>query len=161
VLAARIVAGRHVIVLGPSTSISDCLLLIQQMRERQALCSVILIQHGLHPGAVHLLVEQGVHGVLDESASEQDLALAIQTASLGKRFLSGPVQDSLMQPIDHLTEREIQVLSRLKYGESNLRIASVLGLKEKTIEKYLTTIYQKLHVHSRMETILYLQKMHF
>ena len=63
--------------------------------------------------------------------------------------------------MSYLTEREIQVLSRLKYGESNFQIARVLGLKEKTVEKYLTSIYEKLNVRSRAEAILCLQKLHF
>ncbi len=124
-----------------------------------------MVQQDLHPETVHTLMEYGVHALLDESASEQDLEQAIRAASLGNIFLGRCARRmlsvSMLSATSHLTEREIQVLSRLKYGELNFRIAHVLGLKEKTVEKYLTNIYDKLQVRSRAEAILCLQKLHF
>lgn len=152
----------HTIILGPSIPIADCLTLMRQLRERQVCSGVVVIQQSLHPDMAHTLVEQGVHALLDESASEQDLAQAIMAASLGNIFWSRRAYGvSMPGAMSHLTEREIQVLSRLKQGESNFCIAHVLGLKEKTVEKYLTNIYEKLNVHSRTEAILCLQKLHF
>ena len=155
----------YTLVLGPSVPVSDCLTVLKQLRERQALGGVVVMQQDLQPETVRTLIEQGVHGLLDESASEQDLAQAIRSASMGTIFLSRRVRSmlavSMSRAAGHLTERELQVLSHLKHGESNFRIAHGLGLKEKTIEKYLTTIYDKLNVHSRTEAILYLQKLHF
>ena len=165
VLTAKDKLAVHTIVLGPSIPVSDCLTLVKQLRERQVLCGVVVIQQGLHPETAHMLVEQGVHALLDENASEQDLAQAIRAASRGNTFWSrrtcSMLAVSMSRALSYLTEREIQVLSRLKYGESNFRIAHVLGLKEKTVEKYLTNIYEKLDVHSRAEAILCLQKLHF
>lgn len=154
-----------IIVLGPSVPVSDCLTLLKQVREQQILCRVVAVQQDLQPETVRTLVEQGVHALLDEGASEQDLTQALLAASLGSIFLSRHARAllaaSMTRATSSLTEREIQVLSRLKCGESNFRIARVLGLKEKTIEKYLTTIYDKLNVHSRAEAILCLHKLHF
>ncbi len=155
----------QIVVLGPSIPICDCLKLMKQLRERQAPWKVVVVQQDLHPETVHTLIEYGVHALLDESASEQDLEQAIRAASLGNIFLGRCARRmlsvSMLSATNHLTEREIQVLSRLKYGESNFRIAHVLGLKEKTVEKYLTNIYDKLQVRSRAEAILCLQKLHF
>jgi DNA-binding NarL/FixJ family response regulator len=153
------------IVLGPSVSVTDSLRLVKQLRERQIRCGFVVIQQSLHPETIRALIEQGVHSLLDESTSEQELTHAIRAASLGNIFLSQRTCSMLTVAMTRvagcLTEREIQVLSRLKYGESNFRIAYTLGLKEKTIEKYLTSIYDKLNVHSRAEAILCLQKLHF
>ncbi len=168
VFATLDTATTYTVILGPSIAISDCLHLVEQLRKQQTcggVVGVVMIQHGLQPETVRTLVEQGVHGLLDESASEQDLAQAITAASRGNIFLShqarGMLAVSMTQTANHLTEREIQVISRLKCGETNFRIAHVLGIKEKTIEKYLTAIYEKLDVHSRTEAILCLQKLHF
>lgn len=155
----------HTFVLGLSVPVSDCLALVKLLSERQVSGGVVVIQQELHPETVRILVKQGVQGLLDESASEQDLAHAIRAASLGNIFLSRRAHSMLAtataRDAEHLTEREIQVLSHLKYGETNFRIAHRLGLKEKTIEKYLTNIYYKLNVRSRTEAILSLQKLHF
>lgn len=155
----------QIVVLSPSIAISDCLALTKQLQEQTMRCGVVAIQQDLHPETVRMLVKQGVRGLLDETASEQDLLQAIRTVALNRIFLSQHVRvllsASIPQATNHLTRREIQVLSRLKCGEANFRIARELGLKEKTIEKYLTSIYDKLNVCSRTEAILYLQKMHF
>lgn len=157
--------AQHIVILGPSISVSDCLALSAVVRERHIRCGIVAIQQDLQPELIHTLIEQGINGVLDEHASEQDLIQAIRAARYDKTFLSRRTRSMLSTPptglIDHLTGREIQVLSCLKHGETNFRIACTLGLKEKTIEKYLTAIYEKLHVHSRAEAILCLHRLHF
>jgi len=154
----------HTIVLGPSVPISDCLDLLKSLSERQAPFGIVVIQQCLHPETALTLVKKGAHALLDESASEQDLANAIVEASKGNAFLSrcarGILAVSMSRASIHLTEREMQVLSLLRYGSSNFRIAHALGLKEKTVEKYLTSIYDKLNVNSRAEAILCIQKLH-
>ena len=154
----------HVIILGPSISVVDSLQALQLLRERQNPCGLIVIHQHLYPETVHTLMKHGIHGLLDENASEQDLAEAIMAVSEGNIFLTldtcGLLASSISNVVGHLTDREMQVLGRLKHGESNFRIAHMLGLKEKTIEKYLTRIYDKLNVHSRTEAILSLQDLH-
>src|SRR5947209_7551442 len=66
------------IVLGPSIPICDCLALLKQLRELEVMCGVVVIQQGLHPETAHTLIEQGIHALLDECTSEQDLAEAIK-----------------------------------------------------------------------------------
>ena len=157
--------GPLTVVIGPSVSISDCLKLLRWRHELHANWGMVVIQQDIQPETVHTLLKQGVHALLDENASEQDLEQAIRAASLGNTFLNRRVRSiramSTGKATNDLTAREIQVLSHLKHGESNFRIAHGLGLKEKTIEKYLTNIYDKLNVRSRTEAILYLQKSHF
>lgn len=154
----------HVIILGPSISVFDSLQALKLLRERQYPCGLIVIHQHLYPETVPTLIKHGIHGLLDENASEQDLAEAIMAVSRGNIFLTrhtcGLLAASLSNVVDHLTDREMQVLGRLKHGESNFRIAHMLGLKEKTVEKYLTSIYDKLNVHSRAEAILSLQDLH-
>ncbi len=165
IYSARDIISDCTLILGPSISLVDCFSIVKMLREQQATCGIILIQHNLHLQLIHTLLAQGVHGLLDEHAAEQDLEQALRAAARGHIFLSSRLRtiqaNTLPGIAGCLTEREIQVLGRLKYGESNFRIASMLGLKEKTIEKYLTTIYEKLHVHSRAEAMLFLQKSHF
>lgn len=154
-----------IVLLGPSLPLSDCLQFMELLRKQQVLCRVVAIQQSFQPETARTLIEQGVNGLLDEHAAEEDLERAIKAASLNTLFLSRHTRHmlavSMERPSDRLTRREIQVLSRLKHGETNFRIARGLGLKEKTIEKYLTSIYEKLNVHSRTEALLCLQKLHF
>ena len=52
-----------------------------------------------------------------------------------------------------LTERELEILAAVARGERSKEIAAHLGLTRRTIETYLTAIYQKLEVDSRAAAV--------
>ncbi len=54
----------------------------------------------------------------------------------------------------HFSKRETEVLDLLTEGLGNKAIADRLGLSTETVRAYLKTIYEKLHVHSRLEAAL-------
>ena len=52
-----------------------------------------------------------------------------------------------------LSEREMEVLSRLARGRLSKEIADELGISVNTVNTYLQRIYEKLHVNSRAEAV--------
>lgn len=54
-----------------------------------------------------------------------------------------------------LSKRENDVLNLLIQGMSNKQISLHIGISEKTVEKHITSIYQKIGVHSRAEAIIW------
>lgn len=150
-----------VVVFGVSIPASACLQFTHAAGGNHPNLGVVVIQPHLRLETAFTLVKQGVHALLDEFASEQDLADAIATVATGSTFFSKHARETLVSSMSraalHLTARELEVASLLRHGTSNFRIAQALGLKEKTIEAYLTNIYSKLGVNSRMEAMLCLQ----
>lgn len=57
-----------------------------------------------------------------------------------------------------LSKQEKNILKNLKQGKSNQAIASELFLTTGTVKNYLSTIYKKLNVAGRSETIAYLHE---
>ncbi|GAA1354128.1 helix-turn-helix transcriptional regulator [Saccharothrix algeriensis] len=55
---------------------------------------------------------------------------------------------------DNLTPRERQVLQLLGLGQSNRRISRCLGLSEKTVKNYLSSLFAKLAVADRTTAVL-------
>lgn len=53
----------------------------------------------------------------------------------------------------HLTEREIQVLTLMAEGKSNLVIGKALFLSEETIKTHLRRLYRKFGVDNRIEAM--------
>lgn len=51
--------------------------------------------------------------------------------------------------IDALSVQETKVLALIAGGKTNKEAAQVLGLAEKTVKNYLSTIFEKLQVTSR------------
>lgn len=58
-------------------------------------------------------------------------------------------------PLDELSAREREVLELVAEGLSNQEIGDRLGLAEKTIKHYMTSILGKLRVRSRVEAALF------
>lgn len=50
-----------------------------------------------------------------------------------------------------LTTREVEVLRLVAAGKSNRRIAGILFLSERTVERHIENIYRKLDLHNRAE----------
>lgn len=152
------------VVLGISVSITDCLYFSEYAREKQIDLEFVVIRLNLRPETVKTLVKQGIHGLLNEFASERDLADAISSVISGSLFLNKHAREilaiSMSQAAIYLTAREMEVISLLKQGVSNFRIAQELHLKEKTVEAYLTRIYSKLGVNSRVEAIVNLENLY-
>jgi len=61
------------------------------------------------------------------------------------------------QPTD-LTDREREVLSLLAQGLSTNEIARSLSITSSTVRNHIRNILQKLHVHNRLEAVVYVLK---
>jgi DNA-binding NarL/FixJ family response regulator len=57
-------------------------------------------------------------------------------------------------PIDALTRREEDILRRVAKGMSNREVAAALGIQEKTVKHYMTSILEKLEARNRVEAAL-------
>ena len=58
-------------------------------------------------------------------------------------------------PTPRLTERELEVLRLVAQGKSNREIAGDLYISENTVKNHVRNILEKLHLHTRMEAVMY------
>lgn len=58
----------------------------------------------------------------------------------------------------NLSKREVEILEKIANGLSYTQIADRLFVSAKTIRKHTENIYQKLHVHSKLEAVQLAQK---
>jgi DNA-binding NarL/FixJ family response regulator len=58
----------------------------------------------------------------------------------------------------NITPRELEVLCLVVEGKTNQEIGYELGISEKTVEKHLESIFEKLGVSSRVEAAVYAVK---
>ena len=63
-------------------------------------------------------------------------------------------KENEVSPLDDLTKREEDILRLVATGQSNKEVADALGLQEKTVKHYMTTILEKLHARNRVEAAL-------
>lgn len=98
----------------------------------------------------------GASGYISKNAKTEELLNCMNTVIAGKSYIEkGLVQNyvNYTSIIDSLTKREADVAGLLVQYKSNDEIAEILGLKKRSVENYISSIYEKLGVIDRNSLI--------
>lgn len=105
----------------------------------------------------------GARGYVLKGVSARELVNVVRSAAEGEVYVSPSLAAGILvaltrgspaDPLEELTEREREILTRVGQGLTNREIGERLHLSEKTIKHYITNILQKLQVRSRVEAAL-------
>lgn len=114
---------------------------------------------------IFTLVDAGADGYLLKDTEPDVLLSQIKRIAQGEVILSDSIKDLLLDrkdsedPIDSLTEREMDVLQLIATGLSNKQIAGRLFISEETVKVHIRNLLRKLNVHSRVAaTVLYFER---
>jgi RNA polymerase sigma factor (sigma-70 family) len=96
----------------------------------------------------------GIRAYVSKSRSEEELESALETVLRGDLYMDKTVERELTAVTDALsllTKREGEILTLVKAGLSNKRIAEQLGISRRTVENILSCVYDKTGISSRVE----------
>lgn len=98
-------------------------------------------------------LEAGARGYVSKNIAPDELVKAVQQVGIGKRYVESELAQALvlapspsLEPLEHLSSRDIEIMRQLAQGRSLSDIASALGLGYKTIANTCTLIKAKLGV---------------
>ena len=113
-------------------------------------------------------VKNGASGYLLKDSSIEEVAQAIRVVNEGQSLISPSMAVKLIDefkqmskpdreqgPALRLTERELEVLRLVAKGLNNREVAKELFISENTVKNHVRNILEKLHLHSRMEAVVY------
>ena len=113
-------------------------------------------------------VKAGATGYLLKEISIEEVANAIRAVVTGQSLISPSMASKLLSEFNNLakqaqqkviapklTDRELQVLKLVAQGMSNREAAETLFISENTVKNHVRNILEKLHLHSRMEAVVY------
>jgi DNA-binding NarL/FixJ family response regulator len=115
-------------------------------------------------------IKAGASGYLLKEISIEEVADAIRKVHAGQSLISPSMASKLLNefaamakkdeekqqmPAPRLTEREMEVLTLVAQGLNNRDIAKELFISENTVKNHVRNILEKLHLHSRMEAVVY------
>lgn len=114
-------------------------------------------------------IRAGAHGYLLKDIDSRGLVQAIHDVAAGKSILDPAVTARVMQfvksggasdnALASLSPQEKRVLALIAEGLTNKEVAQQLGLSDKTVKNYLSTVFEKLHVSRRAEAaVIYAQQ---
>jgi NarL family two-component system response regulator LiaR len=127
---------------------------------------VVLTSHASEEDVFPAL-KAGAVGYLLKHSAPDDVLRAIRQAHAGETVLHPAIARMVLQdlrrapkarqrePVDPLSERELEVLRLVARGMSNQEIADALVVGEATVRSHVSAILRKLQLASRTQAALY------
>ena len=115
-------------------------------------------------------IKAGANGYLLKEISVEDVAESVRAVAKGESRITPSMASKLLVefnamatrarqrpqlPGPVLTAREMEVLRLVARGMSNREIADELYISENTVKNHVRNILEKLHLHNRMEAVVY------
>jgi DNA-binding NarL/FixJ family response regulator len=156
----------------PPTGTDEGIRAAAELRERHPRVGVVVLSQYVEPGYALSLFDGGSQGrayLLKERVSEgSQLIDAIRAVATGGSVVDPKVVETLVDarsrarssPLEHLTPRELEVLSEIAQGKNNAAVAESLVLSERAVEKHINSLFSKLglseepSVHRRVKAVL-------
>jgi NarL family two-component system response regulator LiaR len=138
--------------------------------ERSPHSRVIILTSFGEEDMVFPAIRAGAQGYLLKDIAPEELARAVRAAYLGQVQLHPEVARKLMsavaageetpasrspEPLDELTQREVEVLQLIAGGLNNREIAEKLVISDKTVKTHVSNILSKLHLEDRTQAAIY------
>ena len=123
---------------------------------------LILTAYDDDPYVVAVL-QAGANGYVLKTASPQEIIRAVRDVHAGNSALDATILQKMMaqvaaetraQPVENLTEREMEVLTLAAKGYTNKAIGVQLGISDRTVQGHLAHIFAKLQASSRTEAVM-------
>jgi len=135
--------------------------------QHPALAILVLSMHDELIYAERLLAA-GARGYIMKHAASEQLLVALRQVLVGNTYVSEAVHALLTQarpggvtagsrsdPIDRLSNRELQVLNLIGRGQSSREAADALGLSVKTVETHRQSLKRKLNLMTNAQLVQY------
>jgi two-component system NarL family response regulator len=114
-------------------------------------------------------IKAGASGYLLKEISIEEVGDAVESVMAGNSLITPSMAAKLLTEFTalakqaetrttvppRLTDRELQVLRLIATGMSNREIAGELTISENTVKNHVRNILEKLHLHSRVEAVMY------
>ena len=128
---------------------------------------VMIVSGNDNPSVIHKAVALGASGFLPKSASNEDIAVAIDAVIQGQVWIPDdlpapaiePVGEKTAERIGLLTPQQLRVLTMIGEGLYNKQIASELLVTDATVRAHVTEIFRKLGVTNRTQAVIFFNRL--
>jgi len=107
----------------------------------------------LKAGANGYVLKRAVLGELIDAIRDVASGGAPMTSAIARKVVQFFGQRGPAPEVETLTDREREVLVALSQGQQYKEIAANLGISINTVRNYIRTIYDKLHVNTRLDAV--------
>ena len=142
----------------------------RQVRDLVPTTKILMLTVSDEEDDLYEAIKAGANGYLLKEISVEEVAEAIRAVVQGQSLISPSMASKLLNEFNALarraaqqeqvsapvlTARELEVLKLVARGLSNREVAEELFISENTVKNHVRNILEKLHLHSRMEAVMY------
>jgi DNA-binding NarL/FixJ family response regulator len=138
-----------------------------QVSEHFPQIPVMIVSGNDNPSVIHKAVALGASGFLPKSASNEDIATAIDAVIQGQVWIPANLPtpsvelggEQTAERIASLTPQQLRVLTMIGEGLYNKQIASELSVTDATVRAHVTEIFRKLGVTNRTQAVIFFNRL--
>jgi two-component system response regulator DevR len=133
----------------------------RQILRRSPATRILILTSVVDDSLLDEAIKAGANGYLLKEIDGRGLVQAICDVAAGKSVLDPSITGRVLQLVKagrprldslaSLSPQENRVLALIAAGCTNKEVGMELGLSEKTVKNYLSTVFEKLHVSRRAE----------
>lgn len=156
-----------VVLMDINMPICDGLEATRQIKREHPYIKILILTVSDAEDMLFEAVKSGASGYVLKNASPSAVVDSVRRVSQGEPVIPGnlamqiitefskPVERTVRQQVDQLTDREIEVLRHLSVGSTNRDIAHALFISENTVRNHVRNILEKLHLTNRVQAAAY------
>lgn len=104
----------------------------------------------------------GASGYLNKGSDEDEIKQALQSMMVSGKYITQNIKDRILEsyiskkplnPLEQLSNREVEVARLLIKGFGNMEIAELLHIKKSTVSTFKNRIFEKLEIVNLAELI--------
>ncbi|AST91027.1 MULTISPECIES: response regulator transcription factor [Sutcliffiella] len=137
------------IKLGNDSTQDNGLKIVRRLREQEINVPIVIYSGFDYQPYEEEAFRVGANAFVSKSDTLQTLVDMILFVSKGMT-----IRKQEYMKTEPLTEKEILVLNLMAQGYTNKQVAEAIHVSSRTIEYYITSLYEKLHVESRIQAVL-------
>ena len=160
----------HVVVMDVRLPVRSGIEATRQIKRDLPDCKVLMLTISDDEDDLYQSIKSGANGYLLKEISIDEIGNAVRSVKGGQSLISPSMASKLLDefaamikkeeqkhkaPTPRLTPREMEVLQHVAKGMNNREIAKALYISENTVKNHVRNILEKLHLHSRMEAVVY------
>jgi DNA-binding NarL/FixJ family response regulator len=139
----------------------DGISVIKEIKKKHPQTKILALTMHKKEEYVLEVFNSGAEGYCLKSSSYDELLMGINAVLSGKQFISPDISEKVLEGFlegqrkikeksswDTITQREREVLKLVGEGYQNRKIANILCISVKTVEKHRANIMEKLDLHT-------------
>ena len=143
---------------------------VREISHKHLQTRIVILSMHADESYVWEALKNGALAYVLKSSQSSTLIEAIRSVASGKRYLSPPLsdllidsftkkcKDSLPNRYEDLTTRERQVLHLVAEGRTNAAVASLLSISPRTVEVHRAHLMRKLNLNNQAELVRFALK---